>query len=133
MKYALSFLALVASTQAFAFVPSYPSYRCEPADSSLAPLIVNVLSAEQVSFATIVDGKEVPATTLKRDSSRDKQGYKAFFAVGGCNQNGNGPHCFAIWQNTLLLSSNISDGRSMKGAAELNGEQYRCEMLLKAL
>jgi hypothetical protein len=51
----------------------------------------------------------------------------AFFAVGGCNQNGNGPHCFAIWQNTLVVSNGILEGVE-RGSATLNSEDYRCEL-----
>lgn len=127
MKIALILLTLATSTSAFAA----PSYQCQPEDRNLAVLDVFMKSDTQVSFATIVEGKMVPETVLDRkDSLNPPQGYTAFFAVGGCNQNGAGPHCFAIWQNTLLVSNGMLNG-SMHGAVKLNGEIYRCEMLLK--
>jgi hypothetical protein len=124
MKIALFLLSLTTSASAFAG----STYLCQPSESNLAPLKVFVHNSDKVGFATIVEGNQVNETVLSRDDSLNPApGYVAFFGRGGCNQDGHGPHCFAIWQNTLVISNGMLSGVE-RGSATLNSVQYRCEI-----
>lgn len=125
-KMIVGLMTLATLLQGSAFAASV--YRCQPADTDLATLKVYIQGNEEVSFATVVDGKLVPKTTVKLDTNLDTPaGFTGFYGVGGCSQSPGHFNCFAIWTNTLFVSdSMLSD--SERGSVILNTEQYSCQI-----
>jgi hypothetical protein len=123
--------SLIASIVSLFLVSSAfagPVYHCLPTDTTLAPLQITIESNEKkVAFSTILDGKLDPETAVTLDQDQSQDGYTEYSATGGCNQNGNGPHCFAMWVNRLSLSEALLS-RAEEGVAILNGDNYSCQL-----
>jgi hypothetical protein len=104
-------------------------YQCTTTDKYLAPLTVYVQGTQNIEYATRVEGKLVPRNKLALDEQLETpDGYTGYFARGGCNQNpGVFPHCFAIWTDTLFVTTPMLSG-AQYGKAILNTENYDCTL-----